>query len=301
MSHPRHHAEPAQREPDPEIALKEMALRELLIEKGVFTAADIRRAMEAMEARGPALGGRIVARAWGETVLQAPVADPCQRGGRRIRRRHGPRRIDGGGEHAGAAQRHRLHPVLLLPPGAARNSAELVQVQGLPVARSQGAESGTRRVRHPPAWRCRRPRSRQHRRSPLHGSATAPGRYRRLGRGDNGGPGHARQPGGRDGGFVCSSRAARWPIHGASIRLRSLGLQTRSPRCRQWTKKRLRPEDRTRTPKPASLRSRVSYAVMRRLGAPTRLCRAFSGIGPKFLMVDFGLWNFDRRDPSRML
>ena len=66
MSHPLHHAEPAEREPDPEIALKEMALRELLIEKGVFTAADIRRAMEAMEARGPALGGRIVARAWSE-------------------------------------------------------------------------------------------------------------------------------------------------------------------------------------------------------------------------------------------
>ena len=58
------HTQPLDREPDPEIALKEMALRELLIEKGIFSAEDIRRAMEAMEGRGAAMGGRVVARAW---------------------------------------------------------------------------------------------------------------------------------------------------------------------------------------------------------------------------------------------
>ncbi len=41
-----------------------LALRELLIEKGVFTAEDERRAIEAMEARSPAMGARMVARAW---------------------------------------------------------------------------------------------------------------------------------------------------------------------------------------------------------------------------------------------
>jgi nitrile hydratase alpha subunit len=51
-------------EPDPEIALMEAALRELLIEKGVFSAQDLQRAIQAMEARGPAKGAAIVARAW---------------------------------------------------------------------------------------------------------------------------------------------------------------------------------------------------------------------------------------------
>ena len=40
------------------------ALRELLIEKGVFTADDERRAIEWMEQRSPADGARMVARAW---------------------------------------------------------------------------------------------------------------------------------------------------------------------------------------------------------------------------------------------
>lgn len=51
-------------QPDPEIALMEAALRELLIEKGVFSALDLQRAIQAMEARGPAKGAAIVARAW---------------------------------------------------------------------------------------------------------------------------------------------------------------------------------------------------------------------------------------------
>ena len=40
------------------------ALRELLIEKGVFTADDERRAIEWMEQRSPAGGARMVTRAW---------------------------------------------------------------------------------------------------------------------------------------------------------------------------------------------------------------------------------------------
>ena len=42
----------------------EIALRELLVEKGVVTADEIRAAVEAMDARTPAAGGRVVARAW---------------------------------------------------------------------------------------------------------------------------------------------------------------------------------------------------------------------------------------------
>jgi nitrile hydratase len=40
------------------------AVRELLIEKGVITAAELRRQIERMDARGPHQGARLVARAW---------------------------------------------------------------------------------------------------------------------------------------------------------------------------------------------------------------------------------------------
>jgi nitrile hydratase subunit alpha len=42
----------------------EIALRELLIEKNIFTAADVRKQIEAMDSRTPAIGARLVARAW---------------------------------------------------------------------------------------------------------------------------------------------------------------------------------------------------------------------------------------------
>ena len=48
-----------------------LAMRELLIEKGVFTADEERRAIEAMEARSPAMGARIVARAWTDPDYKA--------------------------------------------------------------------------------------------------------------------------------------------------------------------------------------------------------------------------------------
>jgi len=40
------------------------ALRELLLEKGIFTAEELNREVEIMESRAPAAGARIVARAW---------------------------------------------------------------------------------------------------------------------------------------------------------------------------------------------------------------------------------------------
>jgi len=49
----------------------EIAVRDLLIEKGVITAEDVRRAIEAMDARTPAQGGRIVARAWLDPAFKA--------------------------------------------------------------------------------------------------------------------------------------------------------------------------------------------------------------------------------------
>jgi len=48
----------------------EIAVRELLIAKGIITAADVRAAVEAMDARTPALGARVVARAWSDPAYR---------------------------------------------------------------------------------------------------------------------------------------------------------------------------------------------------------------------------------------
>ncbi len=42
----------------------DVAVRELLIEKGLLTAEEIRRQIELIDSRSPVLGGRVVARAW---------------------------------------------------------------------------------------------------------------------------------------------------------------------------------------------------------------------------------------------
>ncbi len=57
---------PIEENPDvlPENILLEQALRELLIEQGVLTAADVTRQMEAMDAITPAMGGKFVAKYW---------------------------------------------------------------------------------------------------------------------------------------------------------------------------------------------------------------------------------------------
>jgi len=51
--------------------LVERALRELLIEKGVFSADDVRRQIEVMEQRSPAFGAALVARAWTDPAFKA--------------------------------------------------------------------------------------------------------------------------------------------------------------------------------------------------------------------------------------
>ncbi|MFQ5936736.1 MAG: nitrile hydratase subunit alpha [Acidiferrobacterales bacterium] len=47
------------------------AVRELLIEKGIFSADDMRRAIEAMDVRTPAQGARVVAHAWVDPAYKA--------------------------------------------------------------------------------------------------------------------------------------------------------------------------------------------------------------------------------------
>ncbi len=55
----------------------EIAVRELLIEKGIVTADDVRRAVERIESWSPAQGARAVARAWVDPGYKARLlADP---------------------------------------------------------------------------------------------------------------------------------------------------------------------------------------------------------------------------------
>src|SRR5437764_3600592 len=62
--HGQHETLPDQRETVEYHQRLETAVRELLIEKGVLTAEAVRRGVEDIEDRTPALGARLVARAW---------------------------------------------------------------------------------------------------------------------------------------------------------------------------------------------------------------------------------------------
>lgn len=69
-NHP-HETLPDQDGPLSHYQIMEAAVRALLIEKGVLTAAEIRETVEAMDARSPADGARVVARAWTDPAFRA--------------------------------------------------------------------------------------------------------------------------------------------------------------------------------------------------------------------------------------
>ncbi len=57
--------------PVTEVQLLEAAVRELLTEQGVFSTADFRRMLETIDSWTPALGARLVARAWVDPAFKA--------------------------------------------------------------------------------------------------------------------------------------------------------------------------------------------------------------------------------------
>jgi nitrile hydratase len=74
--HPHDGAHPAQADTEDQMGhyeIMEIALRELLIEKGIITAADVRRGIEVMDSRTPAMGARLVARAWVDPQFKASL------------------------------------------------------------------------------------------------------------------------------------------------------------------------------------------------------------------------------------
>lgn len=61
--------------PPTEHELLERAIRELLIEKGVITAQEIQRQIEAMESKTPATGSTLIARAWTDPAFKARLLE----------------------------------------------------------------------------------------------------------------------------------------------------------------------------------------------------------------------------------
>src|SRR5277367_4068889 len=68
-----HHEHPAAPmvEEITDFEILEIAVRELAIEKGLFTAEDHRKFTEWAEAIGPAAGSRLVAKAWSDPAFKA--------------------------------------------------------------------------------------------------------------------------------------------------------------------------------------------------------------------------------------
>jgi nitrile hydratase alpha subunit len=70
-SHPQPHAEIGQSAPPGYYELMETAVRELLVERKLIGAHEIRRQIEVLDSRTPALGAKVVARAWVDPDFKA--------------------------------------------------------------------------------------------------------------------------------------------------------------------------------------------------------------------------------------
>ena len=69
--HDHPHAPPGDAPPPGYYEIMETAVRELLVGKGLIGAGEIRRQIEVLDSRGPALGARVVARAWVDPAFKA--------------------------------------------------------------------------------------------------------------------------------------------------------------------------------------------------------------------------------------
>lgn len=76
------HAHPTQPDLDGPLTYHqklEIAIRELMIDKGILSADEVRRTVEAMDARSPAGGAKVVARAWTDPAYkQLLMTDPSK-------------------------------------------------------------------------------------------------------------------------------------------------------------------------------------------------------------------------------
>lgn len=73
--HAPHPHRPDQDSPLTEAQLTEIAMRELLVEKGILTPAEVTAQVTAMDARSPANGAAVVARAWTDPAFRARLLE----------------------------------------------------------------------------------------------------------------------------------------------------------------------------------------------------------------------------------
>lgn len=69
--HPPHPTRPDLDDPFSYYQVMEIAVRELLIDKGILTPDQVRRQVENMDSRTPARGAKVVARAWVDPLFKA--------------------------------------------------------------------------------------------------------------------------------------------------------------------------------------------------------------------------------------
>jgi nitrile hydratase subunit alpha len=104
----------------------EVAVRELLIEKKLITADELRAAVELMDARSPALGARVVAHAWVDAGFRQRLLEDAAAACRELG-------IDVGSTKLVAVENTgEVHNVLVCTEDASRLSSRLVQEQELP-------------------------------------------------------------------------------------------------------------------------------------------------------------------------
>ena len=77
------HRHPPQRDHDADpmgaYEVLEQALRELMLEKGILTEAEIAAQIDVMDSRTPALGATVVARAWSDPVFKQRLLADCRK------------------------------------------------------------------------------------------------------------------------------------------------------------------------------------------------------------------------------
>ena len=71
----------------------EIAMRELLIEKGILTPAEIAAQIDAMDSREPANGAAVVARAWGDPAFKSRLLADASGASREMGYNIGPMRL----------------------------------------------------------------------------------------------------------------------------------------------------------------------------------------------------------------
>ena len=158
--HDHPHAEISDTERPGYFDMLETALEELLIERRLIASGEIRSQIDVLNSRTPALGAKVIARAWTESGISGALAGG--RSGRLRRTRHHllrryrscrPR------EHGQRPQSGRLHALLLLPAPCPRLASRLVQAEALSGAGGRRAARAARRVWHGYSGRCGNPRN----------------------------------------------------------------------------------------------------------------------------------------------